>query len=100
MRCGMRHGRGIHFALAAMFWSLVVSARAAEQAPVAPAATMRDRIERYLADLGALERFYDVTISPERHSRLRQFYDQQLHDLGAVDFGSLDQDGRIDYLLF
>src|SRR5690349_9443238 len=70
MRCGMRHVCGFHFALAAILWVLVASSKAAEQAPAAPPATMRDRIERYLADLG------------------------------AVDFNSLDQGGRIDYLLF
>src|SRR5690242_7645938 len=100
MRCGMRHVCGFHFALAAILSLSVASSKAAEQTPAAPPATMRDRIERYLADLGALERFYDVTISPERHSRLNQFYEQQLKDLAAVDFNSLDQGGRVDYLLF
>src|SRR4051794_11200483 len=99
MRCGMRHGRGIQFVFACVLSVVAVSAKSAEQAPAAPPATMRDRIERYLADLGALERFYDVAISPDRHSRLREFYDQQLRDLAAVDFNSLDQGGRVDYLL-
>src|SRR5690348_926278 len=99
MRCGMRQSRGVCFLFAAVLLALGCSLSAAEQVPGAPPPTMRDRIERYLADLGALERFYDVSISPQRQARLREFYQQQLRDLASADFQSLDQGSRIDYLL-
>ncbi|MBI3417150.1 MAG: DUF885 family protein [Verrucomicrobia bacterium] len=69
-------------------------------APTDPTlSVMRDVIEQFSTDLGALERFYNLRISETRSAVLRKFYEDQSRRLGAIDFGALDQDGRIDYLL-
>ncbi len=61
---------------------------------------MRGLIESYSTDLAALRRFQNIDISTTRAERLRRFYEEQLRKLDAVDFNALDQDGRIDCLLF
>ena len=61
---------------------------------------MRGLIEHYSTDRAALQRYYSIDVSTTRVERLRRFYEEQLRKLGAVDFKSLDQDGRIDFLLF
>jgi uncharacterized protein (DUF885 family) len=61
---------------------------------------MRQMIETYSTDAGALQRYYNIEISTTRMERLRRFYEDQLRKLEAVDFKALDQDGRVDYLLF
>jgi dipeptidyl-peptidase-4 len=60
---------------------------------------LRDFIERYSTDLRALERQHRLPFSPQRWSRLSHFQKERLEALSAVDFNSLDQEGRIDYLL-
>ena len=62
--------------------------------------SLRDRIERYTTDLAAVERSESVSISQKRSDRLRRFYEEQLRELGSVNFGALEQDGRVDYVLF
>src|SRR5688572_23227895 len=61
---------------------------------------MRASIERYTADRGNLTRSYPVAISTTRRARFTKFYEDQLASLKALDFDSLSQDGKIDYLLF
>jgi hypothetical protein len=61
---------------------------------------MRAAIERYVADRGCLVRFYTVEASPTRHARLKQFYHDWLTTLAKLNFDSMSQDGRVDYLLF
>ena len=61
---------------------------------------MRAAIERYVADRGSLVRFYTVEASPTRHARLKQFYHDWLTTLAKLNFDSMSQDGRVDYLLF
>jgi uncharacterized protein (DUF885 family) len=61
---------------------------------------MRAPIERYTADRGSLTRSYPVTISPARRTRFRKFYEEWLASLKSLDFDSMSQDGKIDYLLF
>ncbi|HJT66253.1 MAG TPA: DUF885 family protein [Pyrinomonadaceae bacterium] len=61
---------------------------------------MRAPIERYTADRGSLTRSYPVTISPARRARFRKFYEEWLASLKSLDFDSMSQDGKIDYLLF
>lgn len=81
-----------------------------KEAPHAPAAElgdsdvpqseMRGFIERYTADRGSLARFYSVEASSARQARMKQFYTDWLGTLAKLDFNSMSQDGRIDYLLF
>ena len=61
---------------------------------------MRAAIERYTADRGSLTRSYPVAISPARRARFKKFYEEWLGSLKALDFDSMSQDGKIDYLLF
>ena len=61
---------------------------------------MRGVIERYTADRGSLARFYSVEASSARQARMKQFYTNWLATLAKLDFDSMSQDGRIDYLLF
>lgn len=60
---------------------------------------LRELVERFQADRGALGRFYDGVGSPERLARLRRAADDWQATLEGVDFEALDQDGRIDWLL-
>jgi hypothetical protein len=57
-------------------------------------------LERYASDLQSLRRFYDVQLSPTTDRVMRQFYEAWRAALQTVQFGSLPQEGRIDYLLF
>jgi uncharacterized protein (DUF885 family) len=61
---------------------------------------LRPMIEQYTADLGNLNRFYTIPISPTRRSRLSRFYTDYLDRLARLNFDTLAQDSRIDYLLF
>ena len=65
-----------------------------------PPSEMRGLIERHTADRGSLLRSYPVEISPARRARLKQFYGDWLAALGGLDFDSMSQDGKVDYLLF
>ncbi len=61
---------------------------------------MRAAIERYTADRGSLTRSYPVAISPARRARFKKFFEERLTSLKSLDFDSMSQDGKIDYLLF
>jgi len=61
---------------------------------------LRPLIERFTVDLGSLNRFYTIPISPTRRERLRRFYTEWLQRLEGVNFEALSVDGRVDYLLF
>src|SRR5262245_61759734 len=61
---------------------------------------LRSLIERYVADRGSLTRSYPVEISPARQARFKQFYSDWLATLGKLNFDTLSQDGKVDYLLF
>lgn len=68
--------------------------------PVIAQSEMRGMIERYNADIGSVTRKYPTSLSPARAERLRQFYADQMKDLGGMNFEAMGQDGRIDYILF
>lgn len=61
---------------------------------------MRAMIERYTADRGSLNRSAPIDFSQTRNARMKQFYTDWLSSLDRVNFDSMGQDGRIDYLLF
>jgi uncharacterized protein (DUF885 family) len=56
--------------------------------------------ETYAADRQDLQRFYNVEDSTERRERFRKFNANWLARLAALDFQSLHQDGKIDYIVF
>ncbi|PNY25834.1 Uncharacterized protein TCAP_04205 [Tolypocladium capitatum] len=61
--------------------------------------SLADRIRRVQADLGDLNTFYHVSISPARHRRLHRFYSDELQSLFEVGFDALNQQDRVDFIL-
>src|SRR5262245_59955228 len=77
------------------------TAKASVDGPdTAPVSEMRAAIERYTVDRGSLSRSYTVNYSANRRDRFRKFYSDWLASLQKLDFDSMSQDGKIDYLLF
>ncbi|HEX3185408.1 MAG TPA: DUF885 family protein [Pyrinomonadaceae bacterium] len=66
----------------------------------APVSEMRAAIERYSVDRGSLTRSYPVGMSPSRRDRFKKFYHDWLVSLQSLDFDSMSQDGKVDYILF
>lgn len=60
----------------------------------------RSLVERFRSDRAALERLHNVGLSTNRSARLQRLFDDNLTALGLLDFHSLNQPGRIDWLLF
>jgi uncharacterized protein (DUF885 family) len=65
----------------------------------APESEMRALIESYTVDRGSLIRSYPVVISPARAQRFRQLYSDWLAQLQKLNFDSMSQEGKVDYLL-
>jgi uncharacterized protein (DUF885 family) len=65
-----------------------------------PQSEMRSVIERYNADRGSLFRFFGIEASASRQSRMKQFYSDWLATIAKLNFDSMSQDGRVDYILF
>src|SRR5256885_9367814 len=61
---------------------------------------MRTTIERYFADWTSLTRAYSIDNSAGQRNRMMRFYREWLDRLPALDFESMSQAGRVDYLLF
>jgi uncharacterized protein (DUF885 family) len=61
---------------------------------------MRAPIERYSVDRGSLQRSFPVQTSPARRDRFRKLYTDWLDSLTKLDFDSMSQDGKVDYILF
>ncbi len=59
----------------------------------------RSLIERFRSDRGALERLYNINVSTNRTTRLHKLFADHLAALEQLDFQSLDEAGRIDWLL-
>ena len=60
---------------------------------------LRTLLERYETDRSSLGRFHRTPLSPERAARMKQFQEEWRAALEALDFDSLGQPGRIDYVL-
>jgi uncharacterized protein (DUF885 family) len=89
------------FAAAFILVALALMGHAAPVSQDDPSlSVMRGLIETYSTDSSALRRYHSIDISPARTERLRRFYEDQLKQLVAVPFKTLDQDGRVDYVLF
>ncbi|HMJ24344.1 MAG TPA: hypothetical protein VK475_00870, partial [Pyrinomonadaceae bacterium] len=61
---------------------------------------MRPLIEYYVVDRGSLQRSFPVSSSPARRERFRKFYGDALERIKALNFDSMSQEGKVDYLLF
>ena len=60
---------------------------------------MRGVIDNYTQDLAGLDRRYQLPGSDAEHQRLAKFFQDRLDGLSGVNFDSLDQAGKVDYLL-
>src|SRR5262245_49400817 len=65
-----------------------------------PESEMRPLIERYVVDRGSLTRSYPVLLSPARRASFQEFYNGWLGTLQKLDFDSMSQAGKVDYVLF
>ena len=61
---------------------------------------MRQTIESYVADRGALQRSFFVNNSPARRERFRKFYQENLDRIQKMNFDAMSQAGKVDYILF
>lgn len=60
---------------------------------------MRPAIERFAADRASLNRAYATVLSRSRQSRFKQFFRDWEARLATVNFESMSQDGKVDYIL-
>ncbi len=60
---------------------------------------MPQLIHLFAEDRGNLERFYNLNGNQLDHNRFQQFYQEWQQRLTEVDFPTLSQEGKIDYLL-
>jgi len=89
---------GLRASLGFVLLSCVTAGTSVGAAP-STGGDLREVIERYQADRGALGRFYGIEGSPVRIARLRSACADWRATLDGLDFESLEQDGRIDWLL-
>lgn len=67
--------------------------------PVAPPLTMTQLMQKYASDYDALERLNNFRESSSRLTRLRKFVDDYRKEVDRIDFESLDNQGRADWLV-
>ena len=60
---------------------------------------MQDVVAQYSSDEGSLSRKYTLTQSAEYYERFALFYADWKLRLAAIDFESLSQNGKVDYIL-
>ncbi|CAN5275830.1 DUF885 family protein [soil metagenome] len=65
-----------------------------------PPSRIRGMIEKFGQDQGILNRYYSAQTSPNRFARFRQFFSESLGSLRGLNFGALNHDEQIDYILF
>lgn len=85
---------------ALLLTTLVVANGRAQSSPDPSVSTTRWLIETHRQDRAALDRLHNISLSPTRHERLGRLFDDTLADLRSLDFESLDQAGKVDWLLF
>ncbi|MFD2035010.1 DUF885 family protein [Belliella marina] len=64
------------------------------------AQSLYTELESYKADLSTLNRKYTNRHSEEYFERIDRHYSDWLNQLDKIDFGDLDRDAQIDYLIF
>jgi hypothetical protein len=74
--------------------------KSAASKPQTPESEMRPIIEYYGVDRGSLALSYPVANSPARRDRFRKFYADALERIQKLDFDSMNQEGKVDYVLF
>jgi len=86
--------------LAVIFLALAVPASAQTNPSYVPCNEMPNIIQNYYADILALSRVYIVEGSPELRERYKKMAVDYLERLGKINFSSLGQECRADYILF
>lgn len=61
---------------------------------------LRNIIERFEQDSGALNRFYSAVMSANRSARLKALHSEYLSELARTNFDLLSHDEQVDYILF
>lgn len=64
------------------------------------ASRLRGAIEKYQADVGILDRFHSAPTSPNRMARFAKLHSDWLQMLSRQDFGKLNHDEQVDFILF
>ena len=81
-------------------WMAAIGTTAwAESASASPSLIMPSVVEQFTADSRSLDRTYPVRISQARMARLEKFDYDELALLAAMNFDSLAESDKIDYLL-
>ncbi|KAB5484759.1 DUF885 family protein [Flagellimonas hadalis] len=111
----MRNKKIVWIASAILFMgsiSMRLNAQAKQEALYVPCEEMPDLMTKYNADYGSLVRFYapgargfwgrtnDPGGSPERRARMTKLRNDYLAKLEKLDFNSLPQECKADYVLF
>jgi hypothetical protein len=79
---------------------IAVSAIESYAQTAAPESEMRAIIEYYVADRGSLIRSSPIATSPARRERFENFYADALRRIQNLNFDSMSEAGKVDYLLF
>src|SRR6185295_10996517 len=92
--------RGIVAASLLCCFAIHIPAQTPNRSKAPVVSELRSTIERYTVDRGSLTRSYPVAVSNARRDRFKKFYEEWLASLQSLDFDSMSQDGKIDYILF
>lgn len=91
------------FAMGAAIFGIAIGPAPAPAQRVATDAAAAGRmpaiVEKYTADRMNLNRTYPLAISPAHVERFDKFYHDNLALLAAMDFNSMSQEDKVDYLL-
>jgi hypothetical protein len=100
MHLSLRPARACLF-LYALCSSLIFPSVAATPPPQhgVPGTRMPAIVEQFAADRMSLNRTYPLAISHAHIERFQHFYQDEANRLSAIDFDSLSQEDKVDYLL-
>lgn len=91
----------LHVMAAALALGYGASSVTAQQGDLRGSLTsIRTLIERYDADRSSLSHVYDAPLSETREQRFKAFYAEWADTLRKVNFDALDEESKVDYLLF
>lgn len=86
--------------VAALFFASGLPAIAQQALSAVPCQEVPHLIQQFAADRRAINRFYVVSMSSERRDRLVALYNDYLKSLAQLDFNVLNQECKVDYILF
>ena len=81
-----------------MAWIMTAGSASAQEFDTSTS-EMKPIIEGFAADRGNLQRTYSVEGSDLRRQRLRKFYESYRERLADLKFETMNQDGKVDYIL-